>query len=315
MPSALYETMTDRLTTKAFFDAPTFTLTYVIWDQHTKDAVIIDPVLNYEAGASQTSTESIDELSHFVEVNQLKVHWILETHAHADHISGAQLLKERFMAPIGIGENIKQVQATFKELFNLSSDFEVDGTQFDKLIKDEEKLQAGSFVIEAIFTPGHTPACMSYKIENIVFTGDALFMSDYGTGRTDFPGGSASELYESIHSKLYKLPDDTRVFVGHDYLPNGRELCFETTIGESKALNPQLKDTTTAEEFIRFRTQRDATLSAPKLLFPSVQVNINAGRLPKAQSNGKRYMSIPLNLFGPTDDIGNPILGNGESNG
>ncbi|HJL14276.1 MAG TPA: MBL fold metallo-hydrolase [Sandaracinaceae bacterium LLY-WYZ-13_1] len=291
---------------KAFYDARTFTLTYVVWDPETKDAVVIDPVLDYDPGASRTWTESVDEVSDFVRDEGLKLRYVLETHAHADHVSGSQLLKKRFDANVVIGDKITAVQETFKPIFDYGDDFATDGSQFDKLMKDGETLEAGTLKVEAIATPGHTPACLTYKIDDAIFTGDALFMDDYGTGRCDFPKGSAEDLYDSIR-KLYELPDETRVFVGHDYQPNGREVQWETTIGKSKANNPQLKGDTTREQFVKFRSERDATLNAPKLLLPSVQLNVNAGRLPKPRANGNRYLNIPLNVLHPADEFGEPV--------
>lgn len=289
---------------RAFYDDATYTLTYLVWDAETKDAVVIDPVLDYDPLASQTSTESADELGEAIQELGLKLRWVLETHAHADHLSSSQLLKKRFEAPIAIGEEITAVQETFKGIFDLPEDFATDGSQFDRLLKDGETLEAGSLKIDVIATPGHTPACVTYKIEDAIFTGDALFMDDYGTGRCDFPRGSAEDLYVSVHDKLYALPDDTRVFVGHDYQPGGRELAYETTIARSKANNPQLKAETSKQEFVKFRTERDATLSPPRLIFQSVQVNADAGHLPGEHANGIRYLRLPLNLFGPTDDLG-----------
>ncbi len=293
---------------KAFYDEATYTLTYVVWDGATRDAVVIDPVLNYDPLGSQTSTESVDEVAEFLEAQSLQLRAILETHAHADHLSGSQVLKHRLGgAPVVIGETITKVQETFEGIFQLGDDFATDGSQFDKLIKDGETWQVGSLSVEAIATPGHTPACMTYKIGDALFTGDALFMHDYGTGRTDFPKGSARDLYHSVHDRLYSLPDDTRVFVGHDYQPGQRELRYETTIGKSKRCNPQLRAETTEHEFVEFRNSRDAELAAPRLLFQSVQVNVNAGHLPEAQPNGIRYLKLPLNLFRPADERGQPL--------
>ena len=290
---------------EALYDPATFTLTYVVFDEATKDAVIIDPVLDYDPLASQTSTESADKLLDFVKEHDLKVHYILETHAHADHLTSAQLLKKRLEAPVGIGAKITVVQETFKNVFDLS-ELATDGSQFDKLFDDGEKVKAGSLEIEAIATPGHTPACVTYKIGDALFTGDALFMHDYGTGRCDFPKGSAEDLYASVHDKLYALPDDTRVFVGHDYQPGGREVAWETTIGASKKQNPQLKAETSKEDFVKFRKARDAGLKAPRLIFQSVQVNVDAGRIPGSHENGIRYLRLPLNLFRPSNDLGVP---------
>lgn len=280
---------------KSFFDPDTYTLTYVVHDPQTRDAVVIDPVWDYDPAASKVTTESVDKVFKYIGEQELKVHLIMETHAHADHLSGAQLLKEKIpTAKVVIGERITAVQHMFKDIYNLPPRFMVNGIQFDLLAKEEETLEAGSITIKTLFTPGHTPACASYLIEDAVFVGDAIFMPDYGTGRCDFPGGSAEDLYHSIHEKLYRLPDETRVFTGHDYQPDGRELRFESTIGEQKRSNIQLKEKTTREEFIRFRKERDATLKAPRLLLPSIQVNIDAGKLPEAENNGKHYLKIPI---------------------
>ena len=282
-------------TVKEFFDKATWTLTYVVYDSVTKDAVILDPVWDYDSASSKMATQSIDEVMAYVTQNNLKVHYILETHAHADHVSGSQVLKQRLpQAQVGIGAKITDVQKVFKNVFNLNDKFKTDGSQFDLLLEEGKILKAGSLNIETIYTPGHTPACSSYVIGDAVFTGDALFMPDYGTGRCDFPAGSADELYTSVHEKLYKLPDSKRVFVGHDYMPNGRPLAFESTIGEEKAKNIQLKHETTRGQFVEFRNNRDKNLAAPRLLLPSVQVNIDAGHLPQAEENGTRYLKIPV---------------------
>lgn len=279
---------------KEFFDKATWTLTYVVYDSATKDAVILDPVWNYEQASSKMTTTSIDEVLDFVKTHNLKVHYILETHAHADHITGSQILKQKLpSAKVGIGAKITAVQDLFKKFFNLHSDFKTDGSQFDILMQEGKPLSAGSLKIETIFTPGHTPACSSYLIGDAVFTGDSLFMPDYGTGRCDFPAGSAADLYASVQ-KLYQLPDHFRVFVGHDYLPDGRPLEFESTIGEEKEKNIQLRINTKKEDFVHQRNARDKTLAAPKLLLPSVQINIDAGLLPKAENNGAQYLKIPL---------------------
>ncbi|MBI2393516.1 MAG: MBL fold metallo-hydrolase [Deltaproteobacteria bacterium] len=278
---------------KPFFDPATSTLTYVVFDEGTRDAVIIDPVLDYDPAASKTATKSIDEVDAFVRASGLTVRWVLETHAHADHLSASQILKRRFGAKVAIGARITEVQKVFKGVFDLEG-FPTDGSQFDRLLTDGDVLQVGSMTVKILATPGHTPACLSFSIGDAVFTGDALFVDDYGTGRTDFPAGSADELYRSVHDVLYALPDETRVFVGHDYQPGGRELRWQTTIGSAKRNNIQLKAETTREEYVKFRTTRDATLSAPKLLLPSVQVNIAAGRLPKKHANGRRYLSLPI---------------------
>lgn len=284
-----------KLKVKEFFDKATWTLTYVAYDEVSKDAIVVDPVWDYDPGSSKLSTESADSVLIFVKENNLKVHYILETHAHADHISGSQVLKQKLPgAKIGIGARITDVQKVFKEVFNLNPNFSTDGSQFDLLLNETELLTAGTLVIKTIFTPGHTPACSSYLIDDVLFTGDSLFMPDYGTGRCDFPAGSADDLYTSVHEKLYKLPDSTKIFVGHDYMPNGRGVEFESTIGESKTKNIQLKIETLREEFVNFRKNRDKTLAAPRLLLPSVQINIDAGSLPVPENNGTRYIKIPV---------------------
>jgi glyoxylase-like metal-dependent hydrolase (beta-lactamase superfamily II) len=279
---------------RGFFDARTWTWTYVVYDAATKDAVIIDPVLDFDPASGRTWTESADAVVRLVEALGLRVHLQLETHAHADHLSGSQPLKAMLGAGVAIGADITAVQRVFAPVFNLGPDFALDGSQFDRLIHDGDALQLGSLQIQAISTPGHTPACMSLRIGDAVFTGDALFLPDIGVGRCDFPAGSAEALYASVHGKLYSLPASTRVFVGHDYPPAGRGAQSETTIGESKAHNVHLRDSSTQDEFVAFRTGRDKGLAAPRLLLPSIQVNIDAGRLPAAESNGTSYLKIPL---------------------
>lgn len=282
-------------TVKTFFDKPTWTLTYVVYDQDTKDAVIIDPVWDYDPAASKLATDGADQVLAFVKAKELNVHYILETHAHADHVSGSQIIKQKLPGvKVAIGANIREVQRVFKSVFNLNPEFPTDGRQFDRLLAENETFSAGSLEIKTLYTPGHTPACASYVIGDAVFTGDALFMPDYGTGRCDFPAGSADDLYSSVHDKLYKLPDETRVFVGHDYQPGGRALAFESTIGDEKRTNIHLNEKTTRQEFVAFRTKRDKSLAAPRLLLPSVQVNIDAGHLPKAEDNGVSYLKIPV---------------------
>ncbi len=283
-----------------FYDERTGTLTYVVFDTDSRDAVVIDPVLDYDPVGSRIWTESVQKVLDFVDRKQLKIHFILETHAHADHLSGAQMIKEQHPgACTAIGAHITRVQEIFKAYFDLPDDFPTDGSQFDRLLEDGETVQAGSLSFQVLFTPGHTPACATYRFDDAVFTGDTLFMPDTGTGRCDFPGGSARDLYHSITGRLYTLPDDTRVFVGHDYMKNGRELAFETSIGEQKSRNVQLRADTGEAEFVKFRTGNDQTLAAPRLLFQSVQVNIDAGALPEAADNEKRYLKIPINIFRP----------------
>lgn len=279
---------------KHFFDPKTYTLTYIVFDPESKDALVIDPVLDYEPWGSTLSTESYEEVKAFIQDKQLKLHYVLETHAHADHLSSSQYFKKDFpQVKIGIGEQIKSVQEVFKGLFNYQ-ELKTDGSQFDHLFQDNETVQAGTLSFQVLNTPGHTPACVSYVFDDAVFTGDALFIEDFGTGRSDFPGGNAEDMYTSIHEVLYQLPDETRVFVGHDYQPNGRELRYETTIALSKSDNRYLTQETTREAFVEKRTQRDSELAAPKLLLPSVQVNINAGTPPTQEDNGISYLKIPL---------------------
>lgn len=279
---------------KEFFDPATWTLTYVVFDPDTKDAIVLDPVWDYDPAASKMSTESANAVLQFISEQQLNVHYILETHAHADHVSGSQVLKKHLKdAKVGIGAHITKVQEVFKEVFNLHEDFATNGSQFDLLLEEGKAYTAGTIKIQVLYTPGHTPACSSYLIDNAVFTGDALFMPDYGTGRCDFPAGSATELFDSVQ-KLYQLPDETLVYTGHDYMPNGRPLRFQSTIGEQKKSNIHITEKTTREQFVEFRNARDKTLSAPRLLLPSVQVNIDAGHLPEAESNGTRYLKIPV---------------------
>jgi glyoxylase-like metal-dependent hydrolase (beta-lactamase superfamily II) len=279
---------------RPFFDARTWTLTYVVWDEATRDAVVIDPVLDFEPASGRTWTESVEQVLTFVAGAGLRVHASFETHAHADHLTGAQVIRARLGAPVMIGVEITTVQKVFAPVFGKGPDFPTDGSQFDRLLADGDVVHAGSLTVEALRTPGHTPACMSYRIGDAVFTGDALFLPDSGVGRCDFPAGNANALYDSVHGRLYALPDSTRVFVGHDYQPGGRLMAYETAIGASKAGNIHLNAGTTREAFVAFRAARDATLGAPRLLLPSVQVNIDAGRLPAPEADGRRYLKLPL---------------------
>ena len=279
---------------ETFFDPATYTLTHVVHDATSRDAVVIDPVLDYDPASSTVTTASVEKVASFLRDKGLRLRHVLETHAHADHLSGSQYLRAAFEVPVAISARITEVQRTFKELFDLAPDFSTDGRQFDTRLDDGQRLRAGTLHIDALATPGHTPACMSYRTGDAVFTGDALFIEDYGTGRCDFPGGSADALYTSVHDRLYALPDATRVFVGHDYQPAGRPLRVQTTIGRSKTENVQLTAATTREDFVAMRHRRDATLAAPRLLYPSVQVNIDAGRLPAPHANGRRYLTIPV---------------------
>lgn len=281
---------------QTFFDKDTYTLTYVVYDEKSKDALVIDPVLDYDPASSTITKNSLKQLLDFIKEKNLNLGLVLETHAHADHITSAAELKKVFPnVKVGIGEKITDVQSVFKSIYN-SDSFQVDGSQFDLLLKDGELIEFGPLQVKVIATPGHTPACVTYHIGDMLFTGDALFMPDYGTGRCDFPAGSARALYQSIHEKLYSLPNETKFFTGHDYQPGGRELKYQSTIGESKQANIQLKEKTTEAEFVVFRNERDATLKAPRLLLPSIQINIDGGRVPKAEANGVSYLKIPLSI-------------------
>lgn len=293
----------DLLKTEAFYDERTSTLSYVVFHSKSGDAVVIDPVLDYDPASSATSFESVNRVTRFLRAENLKLHYILETHAHADHLSGSQVLKRRFPeAKIAIGERITEVQRIFKRIFDLPDHFPTDGSQFDRLFHDNEVIKAGELTFDVMFTPGHTPACVTYRFGDAIFTGDALFMPDMGTGRCDFPAGSADDLYDSITRRLYTLPDEIRVFVGHDYQPGGRDLAYETTIGAEKAYNVQLPAHRHKEDFVAFRKGRDKTLAAPRLLLQSVQVNVDAGALPGTHANGIRYFQIPINAFRPDSD-------------
>lgn len=282
---------------KAFGDIDrTWTVTYVVYDEKTLDAVVIDAILDLDTTPWRTYTESIELVTKFVDSHQLKVHWILDTHVHADHITGSAELKRRLGAPLAIGENIKRVQQIFKETFNFPDWFPTDGSQFDRLLTDNDRVQAGSLELEVLHTPGHTPACCTFRIGDALFTGDVLFQPDIGVARCDFPDGSARDLYRSVTQRLYSLPDTTRVFVGHDY-PSGREFQYETTIGLSKQSNVDLPGSIGEDEFVANIELRDAKLPAPRLLFPSLQVNINGGELPNPEDNEVAYLKVPLNFL------------------
>lgn len=287
---------------EAFFDPHTYSLTYVVYDTASRDAIIIDPVLDYDPGAARIATTAVDKVLEFIRTLELKPHFVLETHAHADHLSAAQHLKQAFpQLQVAIGERVTAVQAGFKKVFDLSDDFATDGSQFDRLLRDKEEVSGGSLAFTVVATPGHTPSCCSFLFGDALFVGDTLFMPDYGTGRCDFPQGSAVDLYKSVIERIYTLAGETRVFVGHDYLPGGRELQFESTVANQRAENVQLNAEVSEEHFVKLRQERDAGLSAPKLLFPSVQVNINAGHLPAASANAVRYLRIPLHLPAPAE--------------
>jgi glyoxylase-like metal-dependent hydrolase (beta-lactamase superfamily II) len=271
-------------------------------DSSSQHALVVDPVMDYDAGSARTAQEHNEKVEDFCKSNDLIVDYIIETHVHADHLTGANYLAQKFPnAKTAIGENVKAVQEVFQKIFNLDAEkdnFLPDGSQFDMLLKDNQELILGSSVIRVLHTPGHTPACVSLIIGDAVFTGDTLFMPDMGTARCDFPGGSVDQLYHSIQRLYTELPDETRVFVGHDYAPNGRALAWETTVGESKNKNKQLKAETSLDEFAGFRRARDAQLQAPKLIIPSLQVNLRNGVMPPADENGIVYLKTPVNVIG-----------------
>jgi glyoxylase-like metal-dependent hydrolase (beta-lactamase superfamily II) len=278
-----------------FFHEPTFTATHVVRDPAGTVAAIVDPVLDYDAAAGRTSTKSADALVAFIQERGLEVEWILETHAHADHLSAAAYLRDKLGGKIGIGAEIGRVQKTFADLFNFEAGFPTDGRQFDRLFKDGETFGIGTLEGRVLHTPGHTSACVTYVIGDAAFVGDTLFMPDYGTARADFPGGDASTLYRSIR-RILDLPQATRLFLCHDYKTPGRDrFVWETTVAEQRTQNIHVHDGISETEFVAMRKSRDASLSAPVLLFPSVQVNVRAGRLPPAESNGISYLKIPLN--------------------
>ena len=277
----------------AQFDEATHTVSYVVWDPATRRAAIIDPVLDYDHRTGRVSHRSADDLLGFVADQGLSVDWVLETHAHADHLSAAPYLKEKTGAPIGIGAHITEVQRTFAPVFGLD-DVSGDGREFDRLFRDGETIAIGGLQVEVMHTPGHTPACVSYRIGEAVFVGDTLFMPDYGTARADFPGGDARTLYRSIH-RLLALPDATRLYLCHDYKAPGRDhFAWETTVGEEKTRNIHVGGGVDETSFVAMREARDATLAAPVLLLPSLQVNIRAGRLPDPDRDGRRFLRIPL---------------------
>jgi glyoxylase-like metal-dependent hydrolase (beta-lactamase superfamily II) len=281
---------------KHFFDAPTFTFTYVVHDSETKLGVVIDPVLNYEPAAGKCTTESVKHLVNYVESENISIEYLLETHIHADHLSGTSALKDAIGGKVGIGSQVVQIQETFADVFNVESSFTADGSQFDVLFEDDESFTVGKLQFKVWHTPGHTPACVSYLVEDSIFVGDTLFMPDYGTARTDFPAGSAETLYHSIQ-RILSLPDQTRIFLCHDYGTESRpEVCEQTTVEAEKLHNIHIGHLTSEAQFIKLREARDAKLSTPALLYPSVQFNMRSANFPPAERNGVEYFKIPLAL-------------------
>ena len=280
----------------AFFDSATNTVSYVVAEPEGSACAIVDSVLDYDPASGRTGTESADRIVAFVGEKGLRVEWILETHVHADHLSAAPYLQEKLGGKIGIGDRITVVQDTFGKIFNEGTEFQRDGSQFDRLFQDGDTYRIGSLSARAIHTPGHTPACMTHVVGDAAFVGDTLFMPDGGTARADFPGGDARELYRSTR-KILALPPETRLFMCHDYGPNGREVRWETTVAEERAHNIHVHDGVSEDEFVALRTARDATLGMPRLIIPSIQVNMKAGELPEPEDNGTRYLKVPLNSF------------------
>ena len=280
---------------KAFFDEATFTVSYVVKDPMSNKAAIIDSVLDFDYASGHTDTTSADEVIAYVKEQGLDIEWILETHVHADHLSAAPYIQEQVGGKIGIGEKITVVQDTFGKVFNEGTAFQRDGSQFDKLFVQGDSFHIGQLRGDVLHTPGHTPACLTYVIGDAAFVGDTLFMPDFGTARCDFPGGSAETMYESVQ-KILSLPEETRIFVGHDYKAPGREVfAWETTVGEQKAKNIHVGGTNQREDFVRMRTERDATLAMPRLIVPSLQVNMRAGQMPEPEDDGHVYLKVPVN--------------------
>jgi glyoxylase-like metal-dependent hydrolase (beta-lactamase superfamily II) len=282
---------------QGFYDTATSTVSYVVFEGPGTACAIVDPVLDYDAKAGRIRTENADRIAAFIERHQLKVQWLLETHAHADHLSASAYLRNKLGGEIGIGAAITSVQSAFRDIYNLEPEFRLDGSQFNKLFEPDEIFHIGELKVRALHVPGHTPADMAYQVdEKYVFVGDTMFMPDVGTARCDFPGGDAQQLYGSIQ-RLLSLPDDTQLFMCHDYPPAGREASWMTTVGEQREKNVHVNDKTDMESFVRMRTTRDATLSVPALLLPAIQINIRAGNLPPADESGLCSLKIPLNRF------------------
>lgn len=282
---------------RSFFDAATHTVTYLVWDPATRAAAVIDPVLDFDPNAGGLSTVSADAVISAAAEENLRIDWILDTHAHADHLSGADYLRRLTGAKLGIGAHITKVQKAFVPLFGVTSDAP-DAHVFDLLLKEGDTLPLGNLEIRVLHTPGHTPACVTYLIDDMAFVGDTLFMPDYGTARADFPGGDAATLFRSIH-KILALPSETRVFVGHDYLPKSRDtFVWETTVAEERASNVHVHEGVSEHDFVEMREARDKTLAAPRLILPALQVNIRAGALPPAEADGNVYLKIPVKWLG-----------------
>lgn len=282
-------------TVQGFFDEATNTITYVVVEPHGKACAVIDSVLDFDYASGRTDTRSADRVISYIQEHGLDLQWILETHVHADHLSAAPYIQERLGGKIGIGDQITVVQNTFGKIFNEGTRFQRDGSQFDRLFSEGDSFHIGQMRGEVLHTPGHTPACLTYVIEDAAFVGDTLFMPDFGTARCDFPGGSAETLFDSVQ-KIMALPDETRIFVGHDYKAPGREeFAWETTVGAQKALNIHVGAGKSRKDFVAMRQSRDATLGMPRLIIPSLQVNMRAGQMPEPEDNGKTYLKVPIN--------------------
>lgn len=282
---------------KGFFDPGTNTISYVVTDPETSKCAIIDTVLDYDMSAGRITYASADAIIDYVKAEGLETEWVIETHVHADHLSAAPYIQEKLGGKLGIGKNITVVQEVFGKVFNAGTAFERDGSQFDALFEDGDTFSIGNMKASVIHTPGHTPACLTYVIEDAAFTGDTIFMPDYGSARCDFPGGSAEELYNSVQ-RIFELPDDTAIFVCHDYKAPGREeFAWQTTVGEQKKKNIHMGGGVPAEEFVKMREERDAKLGMPKLILPSIQVNMRGGHLPPAEDDGNQYLKLPVNRF------------------
>lgn len=280
-----------------FFDEATYTISYVVADPGTKRCAIVDSLLDFDQASGRTTTDSADKLIAFVKDQGLTCDWIIDTHVHADHLTAAPYIRDQIGGKTAIGNQISVVQRVFGKIFNEGQSFHTDGSQFDHLFKPDETYKIGNIEARAIHTPGHTPACMSHLIGDALFVGDTIFMPDFGTARCDFPGGDAGTLFDSIQT-LFALPDETRIFLCHDYKAPGRDhFQWETTVGTEKASNIHVKTGTSREDFIKMRTERDATLAMPKLILPSVQINMRAGEMPPPEDNGQRYMKIPINAL------------------
>lgn len=278
----------------AFFDAPTNTISYVVQDPNSNACAVVDSVMDIDYAAGRITYDGADRIIAFIKEKGLQLEWLIETHVHADHLSGAPYIQEQLGGKIGIGENITIVQDVFGKVFNEGTEFQRDGSQFDKLFKDGDSYQIGNLTAYAMHTPGHTPACMTHSIGNTAFVGDTLFMPDGGSARADFPGGDARTLYRSV-KRVLQLPDETRLFMCHDYGPNGRDIQWETTVAEERAHNIHVKDGISEDEFVKMREERDATLDMPKLIIPSLQVNMRAGRMPPKDEKGDVFFKVPVN--------------------